>query len=89
MLICIHGTTITGATYCDMLQRGMKPAICSKRRGIVSEGVPLLHNSARPHTVASTLETLRKMKWEVMKHPAHSPDLAQSDFHLLDCLEKL
>jgi histone-lysine N-methyltransferase SETMAR len=50
-----RGTTITSATYCDMLQGGLKPAICSKRRGRLSEGVLLLHDNARPHTVAHTL----------------------------------
>jgi hypothetical protein len=69
-----------------MLQRGMKPAIWSKRRGILSEGIPLLHDNARPHTVADTLETLGKLEWEVMEHPAHSPDLARSDFHLFGLL---
>jgi hypothetical protein len=34
-----RGTTITSATYCDMLQGGLKPVICSKRRGRLSEGV--------------------------------------------------
>jgi len=28
-----RGTTVTSATYCDMLQREVKPAIRSKRRG--------------------------------------------------------
>jgi hypothetical protein len=28
------------------------------------------------------LETLRKLKWEVTKHPAHSPGLSPSDFHV-------
>jgi hypothetical protein len=32
-----HGTTVTIATYCDMLQRGLKPAIHSKGRGRLSE----------------------------------------------------
>jgi hypothetical protein len=27
------------------------------------------------------LETVRKLKWEVIEHPAHSPDLVPSDFH--------
>jgi len=27
------GTTVTSAMYCDMLQRELKPTICSKRRG--------------------------------------------------------
>jgi hypothetical protein len=61
-----RGTTVTSATYCDMLQGCLKPAIHSKRRGGLSEGVLLLHDNARPHTAALTLETLRKLKWEVM-----------------------
>jgi hypothetical protein len=28
------------------------------------------------------LETLRKLKWEITEHPANSPDLVPSDFHL-------
>jgi len=42
----------------------------------------LLHDNARPHTTARTLETLKQLKWEAMEHPAHRPDLAPSDFHL-------
>jgi hypothetical protein len=75
-------TTVTNATYFDMFQEGLKPAIRSKRRGRLSEGVLLLHGNARPHTAARKLETPRKFKWEVMEYPAYSPDLAPSDFHL-------
>jgi hypothetical protein len=48
----------------------------------------LLHDNASPHIVARTLETLRKLKWAVMEHPAHRPDLAPSDFHLFGPLIK-
>jgi hypothetical protein len=48
----------------------------------------LLHNSATPHTAARTLETLRKLKWEVKEHAAHSPDLVPSDFHLFGLLKE-
>jgi hypothetical protein len=58
-----------------MLQRDLKTSINSKR-GRPSEGVLLLHNNAHPHTATSMLETLRKLKWGVMAHRAHSPDLA-------------
>jgi hypothetical protein len=71
-----------------MLQGGLKPAIRSKRKGILSEGVLLLHDNARPHTAARTLETLRKLKWEVMEHPAHSSDLVLSDFYLFGPLKE-
>jgi len=47
----------------------------------------LLHDNARPHTAAHTLETLKQLKWEAMEHPAHSPDLAPSDFHLFGPLK--
>jgi len=77
-----RGTTVTSATYCDMLQRELKPTIRSKRRGKLSKEILLLHDNARPHTTAHTLETLKQLKWEVMEHPAYSPDLAPSDFHL-------
>jgi hypothetical protein len=83
-----HGTTVTSAAYCDMLQRRMKTAICSKGRQRLSEGILLLHNNARPHTVARTLETLRKLKWRAMQHPAHSPDFAPSDFRLFGLLKQ-
>jgi histone-lysine N-methyltransferase SETMAR len=77
------GTTITSATYCDMLKRGLKPAVYAKKRERLTEGFLLLHSSVCPHIVARTLEKL----WEVMVHPAHSPDLAPSDFHLFELLK--
>jgi hypothetical protein len=52
------------------------------------EDTLLLHDSARLHTGACTLETLRKLKWEVMDYPAHSPDLAPSYLHLFGLLKK-
>ena len=79
-------TTVTSATYCDILQREMKPAIRSKRRGKLSKEILLLHN-ARPHTAAHTLEIHKQLKWEAMEHPAYSPDLAPSDFHLFGPLK--
>jgi len=43
-----RGTNITSATYCDMLQRDLKPAIRSKRRGKLSKESLLLNDNARP-----------------------------------------
>jgi len=42
----------------------------------------LLHDNARPHTAAHRVDTLRDLKFEVLKHPPYSPGLAPSDFHL-------
>jgi hypothetical protein len=71
-----------------MLQRGLKPAIRSKRRERLSESVLLLPDNAPHHTAAHMLETFRKLKWEVMEYPDHSPDLASPDFHLFGPLKE-
>ena len=71
-----------------MLQRELKPAIRPKRRGKLSKEILLLHENARPHAAAHTLETLKQLKWEAMEHPACSPDLVPSDFHLFGQLKE-
>ena len=38
--------------------------------------------SARPHTASQTVETINHLGFEVLEHPAYSPDLAPSDYHL-------
>jgi hypothetical protein len=35
-----------------------------------------------PHMAAHTVDTLCALKFEVLKQPPYSPDLAPSDFHL-------
>jgi hypothetical protein len=44
--------------------------------------VLLLHDNSRPHTSLRTREAIAKLEWTVLPHPAHSPDLAPSDYHL-------
>jgi hypothetical protein len=64
--------TVTSAQYSDMLVNKLKPAIRSKRRGLLSKRVLLLHDNACPHTAAHTVDTLRALKFEVLKHPPQS-----------------
>jgi hypothetical protein len=71
-----------------MLHRELKPTIRSNRRGNLSKRSLLLHDNARPHTAAHTLETLKQLKWEAMEHPAYSSDLVPSDFHLFGPLKE-
>ena len=81
-----RGKTINSAQYNEILTDKVKPAIRSKRRGLLSKGVVLLHDNARPHTAAHTAETLRKLKFEVMAHLPYSPDLSPSDYRLFGTL---
>ncbi|PNF25828.1 hypothetical protein B7P43_G11755 [Cryptotermes secundus] len=45
--------------------------------------VAFLQDNACPHTAKTTMETLRKLKWNLLIHPPYSSDLAPSDFYLL------
>ena len=81
------GTTINAAAYCQTLKR-LRRAIQNKRRGMLTSGVLLLHDNARPHTANVTKALLEGLKWEVLGHPPYSPDLAPSDFHLFLYLKR-
>ncbi|GFN78504.1 histone-lysine N-methyltransferase SETMAR [Plakobranchus ocellatus] len=41
-----------------------------------------MHDNATPHSANLTRQWLQRHGWEILPHPAHSPDLAPSDFHL-------
>ena len=46
--------------------------IQKKRRGMLSSGIVLLHDNARPHTAAATKGRLKRFLWEVFDHPPSS-----------------
>jgi hypothetical protein len=49
---------------------------------MLTYGVVLAHDNARPHTAARTPELLEHFNWELFDHLPCSPDLAPSDYHL-------
>ena len=81
------GVTVTSVNYCDMLRNELRPTILSKRRGMLTQGVLLLHDNSRPHTAHLTIKTIRQLNWEVLEPLSYSPDLAPSDFHLFGPLK--
>jgi hypothetical protein len=72
-----QGTTITSQVYCEILTKNCaRPAIQNRRRGMLTYGVVLLHDNARPQTsiAARTPTLLEHFNWELFDHP-HSPYL--------------
>ena len=45
------------------------------------------HNNAKPHTAQATAAAISAKGWTVLPHPAYSPDLAPSDFHIFGPLK--
>jgi hypothetical protein len=54
---------------------------------MLTYGVVLLHENARPHTAARTRALLEHFNLELFDHPPYRPDLAPSDYHLFACLK--
>lgn len=75
--------TITADLYQEQLKR-VQQAILEKRsyNGKGARPTILLHDNARPHTARSAVKTISELGWETLTHPAYSPDLAPSDYHL-------
>ena len=59
-----------------------------KRRGKLSKGVLLQQDNARVPTCKVEMDTVERSGYELIPHPAYSPDLAPSDFFLFPNLKK-
>nr|XP_042913904.1 histone-lysine N-methyltransferase SETMAR-like [Parasteatoda tepidariorum] len=60
----------------------------TKDQGLLTEGVVLLHDNARPHVSRVTHMELAKFKWETLDHPPYSPGMSSCDFHVFGPLKK-
>jgi histone-lysine N-methyltransferase SETMAR len=67
--------------------RQTEAATVSKRRGKLSKGILFLQDNAAPHKVAITHQKFADLHFEVLKHPAYSPDLAPLDYYLFPNLK--
>ena len=83
---CPPKQTINAAYYSSLLQ-----TVHSKLPRVRPEKIhkrPLfLQDNARIHTAKVSMNKLRELKWQLLLHPAYSPDLAPSDFHLFGPLK--
>lgn len=73
--------------YCETLKK-LRRAIQNRRRGMLTKGVCLLHDNARPHVARQTVALLDQFGWDIITHPPYSPDLAPRDYHLFPKLKE-
>jgi transposase len=77
-------TTLNSTEYCRQL-RSLAEAIREKRPKKTK--VLLQHDNAKPHVSAATRATIDELKFELVPHPAWSPDCAPSDYALFRSLK--
>ena len=82
-----RGSTVTSATYSNLLRENLKPAIHQEQRRLLTTGVCLLRDNARPRTATATVSTIEELRFECIPYPPYSPDLAPSDFHIFSSLK--
>ena len=59
-----------------------------KRSSLVNrKGVIFHHDYARPNSARITCNKIQELGWEKISHPAYSPDIAPSDYHLFQGLQ--
>ncbi len=68
--------TVTADIYFNTLMH-LQQAIKEKRSGLLSEGVVLMHDNARPHTVTLAISLLAVFKRDVFPYP-HIPSILHS-----------
>jgi hypothetical protein len=71
-----------------LLKNQLHPAIKSKQHGLLSTGVLLQHDNARPHTARSAVATIQDLSFKCLPHLPYLPDLTPSDFHVFGPLKK-
>lgn len=76
------GLTINAQYYGSLIENDVRKALRKKRPGKLTRGIILLHDNARSHTARHTQEIIERLGWQLLPHPAYSPDLAPCDFYL-------
>ena len=79
---------INSSKYCSQLDQ-LKVSLDEKHPKLVIRKLIIFHqDNARPHVSLMTGQELLQLGWEVLIHPLYSPDIAPSDFHLFQSLQK-
>lgn len=81
------GKTITGEYYSELLDR-FDIDLKQKRPHLAKKKVLFHQDNARVHTCVVTMAKIHELGYELLPHPAYSPDLAPCDYFLFPNLKK-
>ena len=81
------GQTINTKYYSSLLAQ-LKGILKENRRGKVTKGFLLLHDTAPARRTFASQKKLAYLGFQCLDHPPYSPDLTPSDYHLFPGLKK-
>jgi [histone H3]-lysine36 N-dimethyltransferase SETMAR len=82
-----NNMTITADVYQRQLQQVQHNIRNIKFSTTFRPGVLFLQDNARPHIANNTLQKIHELRWTVLPHPAYSPDISPSNYHLFRSME--
>jgi len=85
---CKKGHTINSDYYIALLEH-LKDQIAKKRPHLKKKKVLFHQDNALCHKSIKTMAKLHELGFELLPHPAYSPDLAPSDFFLFADLKRM
>jgi len=74
--------------YCGEVLTNVRQAVKERRRGILTRGPLLQHDSAPAHMSRVAQAIVKDIGFEQLYHPPYSPDLTPSDFYLFRHLKQ-
>jgi histone-lysine N-methyltransferase SETMAR len=81
----LENAATANSERCTETLRSLKKRITRKEAEI--HEVLLQQDKTRPHTSAATTDVIARLGLTLLPHPAYSPDLAPSNFHLFPKLK--
>lgn len=74
--------------YRAFIQGKLRPAIRRKRPELLESSPVILQDNASCHSAHIVAELLETYDWEVLPHPAYSPDMSPPDYDLFPILKE-
>jgi hypothetical protein len=82
-----HNNAISANRYCQTLQK-LRTKIKNTFHGTISDSIIMRQNTSCPPVAHRIQDQLNAKQWDMLKHPAYSPDLLPCIFYVFELLIK-